>query len=162
MNLLSWFYYFLGYLFSIGIGQFLIGVFSNAAWSAIEDKNTRPKDSFRWTTAMVGVFERLIYTSSIVLDAKEAIAVWLAFKIAYQWRKWEGEKTDSASLAKGRAFYNLYLLGTGFSLAYGVLGGLLITWLKNKDFDLALVSIALLIFINLVYILIAIKKQRGK
>jgi len=154
-------HYSIGYLYSIVAGHFLISWFSKTAWSVLEGNSESDKDKQqRWATALAGTIDRIIYTSSLLFAAKEFIAVWLAFKIASQWNKWDDEKEPH----KARAFFHLFVIGTGFSLMYGVIGGLLVEWLQQGEYIPATAFPVALILLNLSFVLIAdrSKKNTGK
>lgn len=117
----------IGYAYSVFIGHFLLSWFSRTARLPGESLDDQEDITQPWTKDLVGMIDRVIYTSSILFDAKEFIVVWLAFSIAAQWKKWETarNKTD--------ATFNLFVIGTGLSLIHGVLGGLIANWLKSVN-----------------------------
>lgn len=93
---------------------------------------------FRWHGTMVGVLEALLYTSAILLHKEGFIAVWLALKVAGQWGRWSKDiecevKTPEGTVRRivpGRTIYNIFIIGTGLMIAYGVAGGKIIEWAK--------------------------------
>ena len=152
-------HYAIGYIFSIFVGHLLVWRFSRKAWSALGEI---PKDEidmpYRWTSSLAGMVDRMIFTSSLLIPAKEFIAVWLAFKIAVQWKRWE----DKDDLGKARASFHIFLIGTGLSLMYGVIGALIIKWLTNAEYIPAIVFPIMLILINLYFITVAEIKGASK
>jgi len=74
----------------------------------------------------VGVIERFLYTTAILIGEPTLIAVWLVFKVAPQWGRWR-------QFDKGRRIYNIFLIGSGLSLIFGIIGGFLIKWLQNHQ-----------------------------
>jgi len=74
-------------------------------------------------TAPVGVVERLLYTTSFLVNQPGFVAVWLALKVASQWKRWEGED---------RATYNVFLIGNGLSMIMAYLGA----WVATGDIPL--------------------------
>jgi hypothetical protein len=76
---------------------------------------------------MVGVVERGLYTTSYLLGRAEFIGAWLLLKVAGAWRGWN----EGHAGVEGRAMYQTTLIGTGLSLAYGVMGALLVPWLRH-------------------------------
>jgi hypothetical protein len=135
----------IGYAYSIFAGVIFVRCFSRLAYEKIGEYN--PKDSlksFRWTANLVGILERIIYTSSIIFGVQSFIPIWLGVKIISQWKKGEIEN--------GRAMFNIYLIGTGLSLAYGSAGGQIILWLRNdKVFEAVIAGVALIV-LNLLMI----------
>lgn len=79
---------------------------------------------------MVGVVERVLYTASWQLGKPEFIAVWLALKVAGQWRRWTDDMCPNGPVVPGRTIFNVFLIGNALSIAYGSTGGLLIKWLN--------------------------------
>lgn len=146
--------YVIGYSFSLFLGGWLISIFSHKSWVAIEGLAELNRLPFPSGSYFVGILERLIYTSSIVFGVKEFIAVWLAVKIASQWKAYEGSGSDRSSLHKARALFNVYLLGTGLSVLYGALGAQLISWLNMHEYILPLISSLTLVAVNLLFILV--------
>jgi hypothetical protein len=141
-----------GYLYSIWIGHWLVLSFSRKAWIALDEMPKGKKDMpYRWTSSLSGIIDRVIYTSSLLFSAKEFIAVWLAIKVAVQWKRWE----DSKDLGKARASFHIFVIGTGLSLSYGVVGALIAEWLKNTDYVLAISVPSLLVLLNLYFIKVA-------
>jgi hypothetical protein len=139
----------IGYLFSIVGGFIFIRLFNHTAWEYLTlletekpiDKNNKLQ---LWTAAQVGIVERLIYTSSILFIGIEIVAIWFGIKALSQWKRWE---TDSI---RSRATFNNFLVGSGLSLLYGVLGGYIIFWLDTKDYMYVIGSMLGLILINLI------------
>lgn len=68
-----------------------------------------------WLAIWVGVLERGIYTTAVILGASEVIAGWLALKAAANLKAPDKQLTE----------YYAFLLGNGLSLAFGIGGGVL-------------------------------------
>lgn len=152
-------YYALGYSFSVLAGHFFVLRFSRKAWTALGEMPKNETDMpYRWTSSMAGMVDRIIYTSSLLFSAKEFIAVWLAFKIAVQWKRWE----DKNDLGKARASFHIFLIGTGLSLMYGVVGGLLVKWLNNAEYMPAIAFPLTLVVFNLCVIWVAKRNTTAK
>jgi len=64
-------------------------------------------------TVPVGIVERLLYTTAFLVNQPGFFAVWLALKVASQWKRWGGDE---------RATYNVFLIGSGLSLIMAFLG----------------------------------------
>ncbi len=149
--------YLIGYLFSVVIGHFLIKLFSDTAWTAIGEGFSKESTYHRWTTYILGIIERALFTSSVFFGAREFIAIWLAIKVAAQWKSWEGNpgKVGEARLARAR--YNLFLLGTGLTVAYSVLGAQITLWLIDNMVFLAIATSIALLLLTVVFWLVAKK-----
>jgi hypothetical protein len=160
-------YYVVGYLYSLLIGTWLTHYLADYTGKAIGE--FKEGEYYRWTAAMVGVTERLLYTSAILFNKLEFIGIWFLLKVASQWRRW-GEKdiksTETTtndhkkSAYRERANFNSYLINTGLSLAYGVLGGEIIIWLKNDDAPTSIAFGLGLILLNAIFIGIAYLKYK--
>ena len=135
-----------GYLFSVLIGHFLT-VEALRPMRPRTDQLDPLQPDRSWHNGAVGIVERTIYTSAILLDHPEFAAVWLAFKTASSLNLWKDK----------RSAFNLWLVGSGLSVSFGVAGGLLAangpagndpsTWLWWP----VLVSLALWVLIVLSY-----------
>jgi hypothetical protein len=159
-------FYIVGYLYSLLIGTWLIYYLADFTGKAIGE--FKEGEYYRWTASMVGVTERLPYTSAILFNKLEFIGIWFLLKVASQWRRW-GEKdtkskTENVNDEKGayreRANFNSFLINTGLSLAYGVLGGEIIIWLKNNDVTTSIAFGLGLMLLNAIFIGIAYIKYK--
>ncbi|KXK11970.1 MAG: hypothetical protein UZ14_CFX002002550 [Chloroflexi bacterium OLB14] len=160
--------YIIGYFISLVVGSFLTYCLANFTGKAIGEFTEG--EYYRWTAGIVGTTERFLYTSAILFNKFEFIGVWFLLKIASQWKRW-GEKdreddTESKKVYRERANFNSYLTNTGLSLAYGILGGKIIFWLKNDDVLTPIIFSSGLVLLNIVFIVIAyikfIESQKRK
>jgi hypothetical protein len=159
-------YYVVGYFYSLLIGTWLTYYLADYTGKAIGE--FKEGEYYRWTASIVGVTERMLYTSAILFNKLEFIGIWFLLKVVSQWRRW-GEKDlksktndDEKSVYRERANFNSYLINTGLSLAYGVLGGEITIWMKNNNNDI-LTPIAFglgLILLNVIFIGIAYFKHK--
>lgn len=154
-------YYVVGYLYSLLIGTWLTYYLADYTGKAIGEY-------YRWTAAIVGVTERLLYTSAILFNKIEFIGIWFLLKVASQWRRWGAKdvksKTndDKKGVYRERANFNSYLINTGMSVAYGVLGGEIIIWMKKNNNDIFTpIAFGLgLMFLNAIFIGVAYYKYK--
>lgn len=147
----------IGYVFSLIIAFPLTYYFAHFLGKAINEFQGE-KEYYRWTAALVGTIERLLYTSAVLVDQLNFIALWLAVKTVSQWRRW-GEKEESSQKETNpyqeRANFNSYLINTGLSITYGVLGGKIPEWLKDNHMDFAITCGSGLVLLNIIFIGIA-------
>jgi len=150
--------YIIGYLYSLGIGTILTYYLANFTGKAIGEFK-EGDEYYRWTAGIVGVTERFLYTSAILFNKIEFIGVWFLLKVASKWRRWGdkdvGDTNEGKKVYRERANFNSYLTNTGLSLAYGVMGGKIIFWLKNHDISTLIVFSLGLILLNIIFIIIA-------
>jgi hypothetical protein len=119
--------YVIGYAFSLWgpVAPFWrIGAISALIWDSL---GGTPRGHETRLPNMVGVVERSLYTTSYLLRKAEFIGAWLVLKVAGAWRGWN----KGYAGVEGRAMYQTTLIGTGLSLAYGVMGALLVRWLSD-------------------------------
>ena len=147
-----WWHVLIGFAVSIG-GGLLITPISNALWRDLgwdgKDAKIRPHAHH---ASMVGVVERVLYTAAWLAGKPEFVAVWLALKVAGQWSRWSGEVTLGQEKAAGRAVFNVFLLGNAFSIAYGLVGGLLIVSLSSDSPSLGIWAAGALVAGSLVFL----------
>ncbi|MCX7598323.1 MAG: hypothetical protein N2512_05585 [Armatimonadetes bacterium] len=137
-----------GFLFSLVIGSMMI----RATWRELWRNLGRETLPWGWHTQVLGVLERALYTSAWLVGQPAFIVAWLAFKAAGQWKRW-GE--DEGGIP-GRVQYNIFLVCSGLSVAYGVLGGLMIDWCRDGNIYHAATAPVALLILNL-YILYKIQ-----
>lgn len=78
----------------------------------------------RFLPRFVGGLEQFMYTSAVLIDAREFIAVWLALKLAGEWA-WR--RTDRS---RSYPMFNIFLIGNGLSVSLGAATALIIRrWL---------------------------------
>ncbi|MBI2862113.1 MAG: hypothetical protein HYX89_04765, partial [Chloroflexi bacterium] len=87
-----------------------------------EVDNSVASRPFAWHAGLIGLLERFMYTSAVLVGRPEFIAVWLALKVAGQWAAWRDPWL-------GRPIYNLVLIGNALSIIFGAGGGYLARYL---------------------------------
>lgn len=80
---------------------------------------------------MVGMIERVLYTTSWILGQPIFIAVWIALKVAGGWKGWNEMQIKNGLKVRGRSIFNVFLIGNAFSIAYAIAGSLFITLSKT-------------------------------
>jgi hypothetical protein len=103
-----------GYFYSTIIGMWMIDWVMKDLVKSVEFKPTDTANNRR--AGLVGLVERALYTGSLRFNKPEFLALWLIFKVAGQWKGWTDERGRISS----------FLIGSGLSIAYGLLGGALI------------------------------------
>ena len=107
-----------------------IGFFENRDFSK-SPKKMMPKeltfDGYilsQWQVIIVGIIERFLYLTSIMVGKPEFIAAWLAIKTVYT-----GLSERDVS---GKRIYNNFLVGNGISILYAFAGVGIIQWVTGS------------------------------
>jgi hypothetical protein len=104
----------IGYVISTFGGALILWLLiDKIAWGYLGKKGIPGKASGILTLPM-GILERFMYTTVFLVNQPAFIAVWLALKVASQWRRWEEDKE--------RGTYNIFLMGSALSLIIAFLG----------------------------------------
>lgn len=74
-----------------------------------------------WQTITIGIIERSLYFTAILIGKPEFIAVWLTLKTVSQSKRWSENHF-------GRAIYNNFLVGNSLSIMYAFAGAGIIQW----------------------------------
>jgi len=107
----------------------------------LHNKNREP---FNWAPRTIGVIERILYTTAIIFNQYLLIGVWLAFKAIGEWSDFSFSKNkrdlkrteDKNDVEEGttRIRANNFLIGTGITLIFGILGGLIFKQIVDNNF----------------------------
>ena len=105
-----------------------------------EDQESKPKDKKKeskgkerpWKTKRLpqftGILDRTLYTTALLMGFKEFIPVWLLVKVARGWQVPRRVKKGPVPL-RDVARYNIFFIGNGLCVIFGVAGALIIMWL---------------------------------
>jgi len=132
----SYIAYAIGLFYSVVFGHVGTWLVVKKLWKPFQKsgKSLRPHP---YTPIIVGLIERTLFFFSILFSYEEFIAVWLALKVAGQWKRWEdGFTLDTDDLEmknSGRVLYNIFLIGSGLSLGFAVMGAKLNKIEKKKS-----------------------------
>jgi hypothetical protein len=135
-----------GYGYSIVLGHFLIYFLIRSLWRGLGYEHGSENDlGHREHPKMVGVLERTLYSAAWQFRRPEFIAVWLALKVAARWNLWSEDKEVGGRIVSGRSVFNIFLIGNGFSICYGVMGALMSEWMKEGPLARSLVIPGILV-----------------
>jgi len=156
---------FVGYVFSLAFGHVLISRLVPTLWMVLgRGQSADAEYLFRLPVLpeMVGILERMLYTSSLLIGRPEFIGLWLALKVAGGWKGWSEpvKAPDGKIVINGRDLFSVFLIGSGFSIAYGVTGALLIGWLKDGNLVVAVMVPVALVLGTLAYLVWARRHAR--
>jgi hypothetical protein len=110
----------LGYLVSILGGRFIVGNIVETLWRKYMPPEFKTKRNGS-LVAILGYIENFLFTTAILINIKEFIAVWLALKIVGEWSQTKTE-TD-------RPLYYIFMIGNGLSLIISCGAGLMVAQL---------------------------------
>ncbi len=115
----------IGYSFSLILGGFLVdwimAVLQNRSEVLKNQKVNVKRD--RYLVRILGILERFLYTTCIIIGQPAGIAAWLAIKVL---TRWTNDKEQWATISRS----NLYLIGNLLNILFGAAGGLIILLLK--------------------------------
>jgi hypothetical protein len=98
---------------------------------------------------------------SLQLGKAEFIGVWLALKVAGQWKRWsEGVRVGEREV-DARVFYNIFLIGSGLSIAYSIVGAQLIGAIGSEKWSIAVGLPAALLLGTFAFQKVVIHYQRA-
>jgi len=86
--------------------------------------------------------------------------VWLAMKVAGQWNRWENGADIGSTVIPGRAFYNFFLIGTGFSIAYSVAGFSITSSIASGEYLTSIIAPSSLIIGTILFVQLTKYYQR--
>jgi hypothetical protein len=157
----DWIAMFVGYVFAVVVGHFCVSyivsdLWRGVGWSSEADSGVRPAPHL---PGLVGIVERTLFVASFQLQKSEFIGIWLALKVAGQWRRWQEEIGATEGKAGARTVYNIFLIGCGFSIAYAVVGAQLISFVAAKSWSAAIALPVVLLIGTLLFHKIAVRWQ---
>jgi hypothetical protein len=141
--------YLIGFLFSVVIAHFLIRLTVKALWKAI-DPTQYSKKNWMLSSEIQGYIERLLYTIAFSIAQPEFIAVWLALKVASQWKHWSENQG-----------FNVFLVGSGLSILYSFTGAKIIVWINEQSWQMLYVPVLILVFNLILFVRIKIVKSQS-
>jgi hypothetical protein len=154
----------LGYTFAILVAHWPIWLISKRLWDDFVPKGKKTSEirPRAWHPALVGIMERGLYVAALQNNAAEFIGVWLAIKVASQWKGWSEGIEEKEVIITGRELANTFMIGNGLSLTYAFIGSQLISWLLQDNIRYAIqVSLLILIATGLLYgIILLLTKKR--
>ncbi len=134
----------LGFFYAVIVAHCPIRLTIKKMWIIFNNGTGYDEKSHFDSSEIVGYIERALFVVSIFYSRLELVAAWLVLKTAG--RIWTQEK---ASLAESREIYQVFLIGSGLSIAYAFVGAKIMEWLPCY-WDYALVSSIILLLSNLV------------
>ena len=135
-----WASYAIGYLFA---------TFAGSAWPVAlpiwkrygRDEAPAKKDRHDpFIGQLMGLVERPLYVAAFLADAPTFVGIWLGLKVAGGWKGWQDEvPLKDGNAIPGRTVFNVMLIGSAVSVAYGWVGAHVIRALQNRTIESALV-----------------------
>lgn len=130
----------LGYLYAIFVGDMILKWFRNLMFECLDPKTQEEGkiDGSEWQGTLMGIVERILYVSSLLLGYGEFIFAWLIIKMAGGWKIW----TDSKH---GRPLFSVSLIGSGLSILYTLVGYLIIMMILKQHIYVLIVAYSLIV-----------------
>lgn len=129
----------MGYLFGILIGHMILKWFRGLMFECL-DSETQEEGKIegnQWQAPLMGIIERLLYISVLLLGYGEFIVAWLVIKMAGGWKIWTESK-------HGRPLFTVSLLGSALSILYAFVGYMIIIMITKKPYHVLIVAYSLI------------------
>jgi hypothetical protein len=124
---------FCGYGFAVIVGHIIIKYFINDLWKKIGwNESAYEERPASYLAGLVGILERTLFVASLQYGKPEFIGVWLVLKVASTWNRWGETGTIGGKKIEGRVFFNIFLIGSGLSVAYAVGGAKMIDYATSS------------------------------
>lgn len=131
-----------GIAFAVLIGHWATSSLMRTAWGAVTARLGHARaeglDPHPEHPAALGMLERTLYVAAWQLGTREFLGLWLALKVAGNWKEWASGAPYGTGTVSGGTTFNLFLVGSGTSLAFGVAGGVITQLLDHNDWVPAL------------------------
>lgn len=118
-------------LAAVPVGAFVTNMLVEWAWKNVKDPVDRPERHHRPITFMLGLVEIFLYLVALLVRVPEFVVVWLLVKTA---GRWQGVATQPS----GRTVWNIFLIGSGLTLIFALLGWIAWVMIAHNPFPLAL------------------------
>ncbi len=145
----------LGYIIFGIISDILSNAFASHVWNKTTNSylvargydvpfwlNSEKRKPFNWAPRYISIIERILYTSAIVFGQLSLIGVWIVFKAIGQWTDFSSKKNSIEDEGTTRIRANNYLIGSGFSLILGILGGIIFRLILDNNFLSSLIEMS--------------------
>ncbi len=112
-----------GYFFSVVVGHIVIQPLNN--WMRHEKNRrsphgTKEKDHGGLLSWLVGLTERVLFTTALLAHQPQFIGLWLTLKFAGRWQEWKPEEPG------GWGRVNIFLVGNALSILFSFAGAAII------------------------------------
>jgi hypothetical protein len=167
----------IGYVFATLVAQIFIWPIVDLLWNSVGVPTyERPR---HWHSRVLGVVERVMFVASIQIGISEFIGVWMAIKVAGQWKQWsegrlipvkdktivrKGRKTivkEKPILIIGREIFNIFLLGNAISIIYSAVGAIMINWFVSGNYFLGVAIPTIVLILSFVLWLVVKKNSES-
>lgn len=128
-NQIAWYAYAVGYAYAIFVGHALIKNVMDRLHDCVAFTDDR---EYKWQAPIIGITERTLYVSSLLLDHSAFVAFWVGLKVAVQWKRWNENEI-------GRTIFMNTLTGNAFSILYAVVGYKMVLGIKERELVFSLI-----------------------
>jgi hypothetical protein len=141
-----WYAYLIGYGFSVFAGAILVKSLVESLWESISPSAATPKiRPHPWQGDVLARIEGVLYVAVLELGIPSLIGVWLALKVAGQWKRWMDDGDPETQRPDGRTVFNIFLIGNALSVLYSFFGFKFIGWINaGKIMQVVWVSLAVI------------------
>lgn len=120
-----------------GISDLLVNFVIGNIWSnkslKVDNKLISDLKKVSWLPRTVGIFERIIFTTSFIIGKYEYVAIWLGLKVVGSWKDNSNENKKKTKSNLWRIRENIFLIGTALSLILSYLAFLLFNYHMGLD-----------------------------
>ena len=139
-----------GYFYAIVLGHWCTSKVVPELWRKVTNVEHKTREG-SYLPVLVGLLERSLYVACLQMNKGEFIGIWLALKVAGQWKIWSDGLEIDGQKKEGRLFFNIFLIGSGLNVLYAVIGWQLIKAFCTSNFVLHCAALLLLLVPKLVY-----------
>ena len=123
-----------GYGFAVVVGHMCIATVIDGLWRGEAGSPSDGKVRVAgYLSRLIGFVERALFIATLQMGRGELIGIWLVLKVAGQWKRWTDGERVGDKVVDGRSAFNIFLIGSGLSIAYAFVGAQLIRFVIGKD-----------------------------
>ena len=130
-----WYAPIIGYGFSVFAEAILVKSLVETLWDSVAP-GAAQNPSFRpqlWQGDALARVEGVLYVALLQIGLGQLIGVWLALKVAGQWKRWMDDGDEKGERPDGRTVLHVFLIGNALTILYSLVGFKLIGWVQAGD-----------------------------
>ena len=129
-----WYASLIGYSFSVFAEAILVKSLVETLWDCVVPGSSN-KPQIRqpsWQGDALARVEGVLYVAFLQLGLGPMIGLWLALKVAGQWKRWMDDGDEQTQRPDGRSVFNIFLIGNALTVLYSFVGFKLIEWIEAE------------------------------